>query len=355
MQWRNAEHSPPQVIWVTHRSRWHHEQLPKRCFSSASFNPLSRPRSSDAILDSPCRCSTDLETTETPLVCLFRSYYSAPEQQRSCLSRFRSASPSSPRPGDTCHEVFDMKNSTSSFAHDGWGITSSPNSCTCFGDCAGQDLSHTGYKLCWAPDIYCPPESVSFCPTLNFTLIPFHMRESWQEQDPRQPEGEETRFKGRRFPAEGLSMVHVHTCPFSHILVLPLPSRWGFDTRRPEITQRPKVSGQNKADIPAGGEQFLRSRASSPSRKGRDGTTGLYRTVQSDYSTPFGQPSSSEGRVEPAEPNTTPRLPQEVLCQIPEGRKFLRRRFPKTRQLPLASILRRFEASCLLPHPLPLI
>lgn len=174
------------------------------------------------------RCITDLETTETPLVSLFRSYYSAPEQQRSCLSRFRSASPSSPRPGDTCHEVFDMKNSTSSFAHDGWGITSSPLSCTCFGDCAGQDQSHTGYKLCRAPDIYCPPESVSFCPTLNFTLIPFHMRESWQEQDPRQPEGEETRFKGRRFPAEGLSMVHVHTCPFSHILVLPLPSRWGF-------------------------------------------------------------------------------------------------------------------------------
>lgn len=79
--------------------------------------------------------------------------------------------------------VFDMKNSTSSFAHDGWGITSSPLSCTCFGDCAGQDQSHTGYKLCRAPDIYCPPESVSFCPTLNFTLIPFHMRESWQEQD----------------------------------------------------------------------------------------------------------------------------------------------------------------------------
>lgn len=143
--------------------------------------------------------------------------------------------------------------------------------------------------------------------------------------------------------------------PFHTFLCCHCPQDGASDTRRPEITQRPKVSGQNKADIPAGGEQFLRSRASSPSRKGRDGTTGLYRTVQSDYSTPFGQPSSSEGRVDPAELNTTHRLPQEVLCQIPEGRKSLRRRFPKTRQLPLASILRRFEASCLLPHPLPLI
>lgn len=205
-----------------------------------------------------------------------------------------------------------MKNSTSSFAHDGWGITSSPLSCTCFGDCAGQDLSHTGYKLCRAPDIYCPPESVSFCPTLNFTLIPFHMRESWQEQDPRQPEGKRLASRAAVFQPKACRWFMSIPVPFHTFLCCHCPRDGASDTRRPEITQRPKVSGQNKADIPAGGEQFLRSRASSLSRKGRDGTTGLYRTVQSDYSTPFGQPSSSEGRVEPAEPNTTPRLPQEV-------------------------------------------
>lgn len=40
LQWRNAEHFPHKLLWVTNRSRWHHEQLPKRCFSSASLNPL---------------------------------------------------------------------------------------------------------------------------------------------------------------------------------------------------------------------------------------------------------------------------------------------------------------------------
>lgn len=93
-----------------------HDGITSNCRSVAS-HPLPLIRFLDLDPATPssiphARCITDLETTETPLVSLFRSY---PEQQRSCLSRFCSASPSGPRPGDTCHEVFDMKNSTSSF------------------------------------------------------------------------------------------------------------------------------------------------------------------------------------------------------------------------------------------------
>lgn len=188
-----------------------------------------------------------LDTAEHPLVFLFRSSYSAPEQQRSCLSRFRSASPSRPRVGGSCHEAFYMEHVTTPFPHARWGITSPPLSCTCFGDCVGQDLSHAGYKLCQAPDIYCLPGSVPFYPTLNFTLISLHMRESWQWLD---------------------------SCPFSRLLVVPYPRVGVSDTGHPEIARLDGWGARCFADTRSVAkamlrfrlaENPLRSRPSSPS------------------------------------------------------------------------------------------
>lgn len=53
----------------------------------------------------------------------------------------------------------------------------SPLSCTCFGDCAGQDLSHAGYKLC-RPLVLLPTRA-GLLSKPNFILTPLHIRESW--------------------------------------------------------------------------------------------------------------------------------------------------------------------------------
>ena len=84
-------------------------------------------------------------------------------------------------------------------------------------------------------------------------------------------------------------MVQVHVYPRPSLLVLQLPSTWGFQHQASrdnkvggtggEMFLRHKVSGRINVDIPVGGEPFSRPRASSSYRTGHDGTTGLYGTV----------------------------------------------------------------------------